>query len=206
VTDLQIVWIRVEEICMSGFSGSFGVKLPVASGLFVLMLIVAVSLDAQAQSRPSILIAGVQPASNGTIANELYTAVVRQISRRINESGFEAVTSENEAAAIPDNNDVLLLQEAVNMAEKQIELVTVLQVLANTTIESDGTRIQIEIVGRIRDVGSGKLVENFSVKSPEDLIAPRDCNIRCVIRTLILNATVLADRVGDSVANRLIGN
>lgn len=175
--------------------------------LLALSFSAGLAFSAAAEPKPVVLIAGVEAAGNGTIAHQVYLAVINRLSRRISEMGYGIIASKNEAVANKSAEaavgDQLLLREAAEDSQNPVKFIAAVQVFALTSIETIGTRIHIRIDGRIREAATGKLVETFVIHSPEELMAPARCNLKCVIATLIDNAALLADQLSSDLAPHL---
>ena len=87
--------------------------------------------------------------------------------------------------------------------DTHVVYVALVKVLANTVLEEEGTRIDLEIAGRMLQVSNGAVLARFDLPLPAVLRAPAECERGCIIRLLEDNKAALADSLGTVLAQRL---
>ncbi len=73
-------------------------------------------------------------------------------------------------------------------------------------LETQGTRIDMEIAGRMLQVSNGDVLARFDLPLPGALSASPNCDRRCIIKLLEDNTAALADSLGNVLAERLKKN
>lgn len=156
------------------------------------------SLPAVANER-TVLIVQESEGPNGEIAARLYRSLVNRISDHLQKAGYNA----EEAEAVISGSDETLLREIRAKRQENVQYVALVRVLANMVLLKAGTRIDLEISGRMLGIKSGDMLARFDLPIRGALTAPVSCDRRCIIELLDKNTMSLADELGKVLARRL---
>lgn len=155
----------------------------------------------------TVLIVNVDETEQGELASKLYQTVVARISEHLERAGFQTLNDDTqlsrEAGTSDSLSDTDLLSKLRAETEKSIDFVAIVQIFANTVLLSGGTRIEVEIAGRMLKVDNGDVLARFDLPVPNALNAPPACDRECIIQLLEDNTTFLANSLGQVLAKRL---
>gem|GEM_PF-6424771 len=158
----------------------------------------------------TVLIVNVNDTQQGELASNLYKKVVSRISEHLEKAGFQTREDESASTEQQDSfvreNDVALLDRVRADHGGQIDYIALVQILANTVLLEEGTRIEVEILGRMLRVHNGDVLARFNLAVPSNLNAPPSCNLNCIVQLLEDNTSQLADSLGQVLAKRLQGS
>lgn len=172
-----------------------------------LILMSVFSISAAQAEEKTVLIINVDETKQGELASKLYKTVVARISEHLERAGFQTLNDDTKLSRQAGTSDSLsdadLLSKLRAKTDKSIDFVAIVQIFANTVLLSDGTRIEVEIAGRMLKVGNGYVLARFDLPVPNTLNAPPSCDRECIIQLLEDNTTFLADSLGQVLAKRL---
>lgn len=160
----------------------------------------------------TVLVLNLDKSEEGALSSILYRDVVERISTHLQKAGFKTLqpTSSSASSLSEDaaNGDRELLDRL--RAENQqagdkpkIEYVALVQILADMVLMETGTRIKVEIRGRMLDIAEDRPIAIFDLPLPGDIIAPSDCTRKCIIGLLQENTRLIADSLGQVLGQRL---
>ncbi|MFT6558563.1 hypothetical protein [Sneathiella sp.] len=156
---------------------------------------------AMAEDRTVLILTG-KGLDESTIASKLYANVVNKISAHMEKAGIQAKEGGDYSLT---SSDADLLSQIRLKEDGLYQYVAVVRIFANTILLSEGTRVDIEIKGRMIDVESQDVLARFDLPLPGILEASPDCDRSCIIETLENNTNVLAETLGTVLAKRLSG-
>ena len=155
----------------------------------------------------TVLIIKFEDAEHSELASKLYRKVVKIISEHLENAGFQTLKDDKRLHQNPEfqtsHTDSDLLASIRDENGNNIDYVAIVQILANTVLLQDGTRIEVEINGRMLNVSNGDVLARFDLPVPSTLNAPPDCDRKCIVQLLEDNTGFLADSLGQVLAKRL---
>ncbi|MEH6401897.1 MAG: hypothetical protein V7750_00900 [Sneathiella sp.] len=180
-------------------------SIPTFGILIAIALMLPVSVEAK-----TVLIVNVDDAQQGDLASNLYKKVVSRISEHLEDAGFQTREDEvkpmAQSESFAQESDEALLERVRLDQKRQVDYIALVQILANTVLLESGTRIEVEILGRMLKVSNGDVLARFNLPVPNNLNAPPSCNLKCIVQLLEDNTTLLADSLGQVLAKRLQGS
>ncbi|MEP5700769.1 MAG: hypothetical protein ABJN43_19245, partial [Sneathiella sp.] len=179
-------------MCRSGFI--------VAAFLCLTISFLTLETRIAQSAEKKVLILKADEVEEGEIASKLYTNIINRISEHLEKAGYQALTSQN---YVTEGSDAALLSRIKAQNDAHFVYVALVKVLANTVLEEEGTRIDLEIAGRMLQVSNGAVLARFDLPLPAALRAPAECDRDCIIRLLEDNTAALADSLGTVLAQRL---
>lgn len=158
----------------------------------------------------TVLIVKIDDSQQNELASNLYRKVVSRISEHLENAGFQTRQDEDRTDAQKESfgqeTDVTLLERVRDEHKDQVDYIALVQILANTVLLEEGTRIEVEILGRMLKVSNGDVLARFNLPVPGNLNAPPTCNLKCIVQLLEDNTSFLADSLGQVLAKRLQGS
>ncbi|MBL4907298.1 MAG: hypothetical protein JKX94_07595 [Sneathiella sp.] len=155
----------------------------------------------------TVLIIKFEDAEHSELASKLYRKVVTKISEHMENAGFRTLKDDKRLHQNPEfqssHTDSNLLAKIREENGTNIDFVAIVQILANTVLLQEGTRIEVEINGRMLNVSNGDVLARFDLSVPNTLNAPPACDRKCIIQLLEDNTAFLADSLGQVLAKRL---
>jgi hypothetical protein len=164
-----------------------------------------------AAPQKSVLIINYDSEERGEIAEGLYREVVSRISNHIRKAGFatrdplafqtasrDVIDTKKDSSllsALRKNNEVA--------ADQKVDFVAVMQILADMVLLEEGTRINVQIKGRLLDVASENVLARFDIALPSDFTASPDCDRKCSLGLLRDNTSAIAEGLGRLLGQRL---
>ncbi len=155
----------------------------------------------------TVLIVKFEDGEKSDFASNLYRKVVTRISQHLENAGFQ---TSNDNKGLPENADLNTYNSDNNLLQRvreengdKVDYVALIQILANTVLLQEGTRIEVQIKGRMLNVRNEDVLARFDLAVPGALNAPPACNRECIIQLLEDNTTFLADSLGQVLAKRL---
>lgn len=155
----------------------------------------------------TVLIVKFEEGDQNDFASKLYRKVVTRISQHLENAGFQTL---NNNESLPDNADLNTYLSDKNLLERvrqengdTVDYVASIQILANAVLLSEGTKIEVQIRGRMLNVSNEDVLAKFDLAVPGALNAPPACNRECIIQLLEDNTAFLADSLGQVLAKRL---
>jgi len=140
-----------------------------------------------------------EEAGTSEIATRLYSSLINRISDHLQKAGFNA----EEADTVISGSDETLLQQIRSERRENVQYVAVVRVLANMVLLKAGTRVDLEISGRMLGIQNGDMLARFDLPIRGALTAPISCDRRCIIELLDKNTMSLADELGKVLTQRL---
>lgn len=164
------------------------------------------SPDTRAEDK-TVLIVKIEDSESSELASKLYQNVVLKISQHLEKAGFQTFNGDErlpDAESAPGSlSDADLLMRIRENNDKQIDYVAIVQIFANTVLLSEGTRIEVEITGRMLKTDNGDVLARFDLPVPNSLNASPSCDRQCIVKLLEDNTNFLADSLGQLLAKRL---
>ncbi|MBL4740985.1 MAG: hypothetical protein JKY12_08310 [Sneathiella sp.] len=158
----------------------------------------------------TVLIVNADDNQQSELASNLYRKVVSRISEHLEKAGFQTREDETKPVEQADffvrETDVALLERVRTEQKGQVDYIALVQILANTVLLEEGTRIEVEILGRMLRVSNGDVLARFNLAVPSHLNAPPSCNLKCIVQLLEDNTSQLANSLGQVLAKRLQGS
>ncbi|MCG8492163.1 MAG: hypothetical protein MI743_11155 [Sneathiellales bacterium] len=155
-------------------------------------------LSVEASER-TVLIVKEGEREKNEIASRLYQSLVNRISDHLQKAGYNA----EEAGSLVSGSDEILLRQIRASHQENVQYVALVRVLANMVLLNAGTRVDLEISGRMLGIENGDTLARFDLPVRGALTAPVSCDRRCIIRLLDQNTSSLADELGKVLAQRL---
>ena len=173
----------------------------------------AAPLQAQAQSKPNIVMMG-EDADEDTVprGNRIFNRVINELGEVMNVNGYNIYDETAVAMGITQTGrvrrrDAELIDVARAVQTPPLDVVVVFQIYASATKSnvSDIVRPNIRIPGRLLNVRTGQQIGSFEVTGLELAPLPQGCDKECLLEKVGADAKLIANELSQVLTQKLTG-
>ena len=175
--------------------------------------LLGLSAQAQAQSRPNLVVMG-EDADEDSVprGNRIFQRVIAELSETMNLRGYNVYDETAVAMGITQANrvrrrDAELIEVARAVQNPPLDVVAVFQVYASASKSaySDIVRPEVRIPGRLLNVRTGQSLGAFEVAGLQLPPLPQGCDRECLLERVGAEAKSIAADVATALTAKLDG-
>lgn len=179
----------------------------IAAGLVLIAF--AYSSNAMAIEKPNVLVMG-EDADEDTVPrnSRVFRRVLDAVASQLDLEGFDvfdetALTLDDFAQGRVRRTDAEVLEIARTITRPPIDVVVLFSIYASAEERAFTTKVKTRIEGRMINAHTGRRLGSFSVASPGEWNAPKDCPRECLLEVVGGFSRILAQDLGAVLAVKL---
>ena len=164
----------------------------IAAGLVLIAF--AYSSNAMAIEKPNVLVMG-EDADEDTVPrnSRVFRRVLDAVASQLDLEGFDvfdetALTLDDFAQGRVRRTDAEVLEIARTITRPPIDVVVLFSIYASAEERAFTTKVKTRIEGRMINAHTGRRLGSFSVASPGEWNAPKDCPRECLLEVVVVSA------------------
>lgn len=159
--------------------------------------------------KPNLLIMGEDHDKDTVPRNSrVFKRVFAVIYQELNQKGFSvydesAITLDNFAQGRTRRTDAELIDIARSVTRPPIDVVVLFSIYASGNDVGYTTKVRARVEGRLLNVRTGQLLDNFEVEGVPEWTAPPKCNRECILEEVGGKARIIGADLGAVLTEKL---